>query len=273
MTRLVLLAALAAVASGTPRVFAFWYGWYGTPAQDGAWKHWDHGVLPSWRQEERALFPSEGVAFLPPHDIHAPFYPASGPYSSRNTTRVALQMQDMAAAGIGVAVVSWWGRVGVSTGDTQGVVNDLVPIVLEAAAAAGISVALHLEPYPGRCIDSIREDLVFLARYSAHSAMLSEGGRMVVFAYDSYHLQKEEWQTLLTPGGSKTVRGSELDVFVIGLWLDAQHGEEGAAAGFDGLYSYFASDGFSYGSSTANWGRMARFCEERGLLFGAWARS
>ena len=37
-------------------------------------------------------------------------------------------------------------------------------------------------------------------------------------------------------------------------------------SGFDGAYSYFASEGFSYGSSTKHWKSMVFFCEAYGRL-------
>lgn len=58
---------------------------------------------------------------------------------------------------------------------------------------------------------------------------------------------------------------AHLDCFVLGLWLEAGHGQDLAAAGFDGFYTYFASDGFSFGSSSRNWPRMCSFARERGL--------
>jgi glycoprotein endo-alpha-1,2-mannosidase len=52
---------------------------------------------------------------------------------------------------------------------------------------------------------------------------------------------------------------------VLGLWLDAPHGEALAAGGFDGFYTYFASDGFSFGATSGNWRRMCSFARGAGL--------
>jgi glycoprotein endo-alpha-1,2-mannosidase len=71
---------------------------------------------------------------------------------------------------------------------------------------------------------------------------------------------------LLVPGGDVTVRGTALDALFIGLWLDGAHGKDLKEAGFDGAYSYFASEGFSYGSSVAHWKTMVTFCNAYGLL-------
>src|SRR5438552_13074300 len=96
--RLLLLSlalALALPASSAARPLApvsiFYYPWYGTPAQDGAYDHWQQ----QWH--------------LPPADIASNFYPARGPYSSGNPTVVAGQMREIAAAGIAEVVSSWWG--------------------------------------------------------------------------------------------------------------------------------------------------------------------
>lgn len=59
--------------------------------------------------------------------------------------------------------------------------------------------------------------------------------------------------------GQSTIRGTHYDCLVIGLWLDRPHGEQLHAAGFDGIYSYFASDGFSYGATTAHWKSMCDY--------------
>jgi len=51
-----------------------------------------------------------------------------------------------------------------------------------------------------------------------------------------------------------------------GEWRDSTAGLW-KQAGFDGAYTYFAADGFTYGATAANWPRMAAFCRRHGLLF------
>ena len=68
-------SATAAAAAAAPpvvsfaegrAVHAFFYLWYGTPEQDGEWRHWDHSVLPHWTKSVQAQFPPEGaVAWRP----------------------------------------------------------------------------------------------------------------------------------------------------------------------------------------------------------------
>jgi glycoprotein endo-alpha-1,2-mannosidase len=41
------------VASAALGVGAFYYVWYGTPAVDGAFMHWNHSILPHWSADVR----------------------------------------------------------------------------------------------------------------------------------------------------------------------------------------------------------------------------
>jgi glycoprotein endo-alpha-1,2-mannosidase len=299
------LAAFAASAGAEDErarrddVLAFFYLWYGTPLVDGKWSHWDHQVLEHWTPEVRAKHSaSAGVKFKPPHDIHAPFYPERGPYSSRDGAVMRAQFAEMRSAGISTAVISWWGRPdGSSAGDSQGVLTDgLVPGVLDAAAEAGVTVALHLEPYAGRSAESVALDLKYLCeRYFSHGAVARDArtGRPLLFVYDSYHIAAEGWARLLKRGGdlSAAVRGAAraaegasagagadagagagaaaapCDAHFIGLWLNAGDGRDLRDGGFDGAYSYFATDSFSHGSSPSNWPAMATFLRQSGMDF------
>jgi glycoprotein endo-alpha-1,2-mannosidase len=61
-----------------------------------------------------------GGSFSPPNNLHCPFYPHLGPYSSSNPQVISQHMKELRDAGVNVLVVSWWGphwRKG--THDTQ----------------------------------------------------------------------------------------------------------------------------------------------------------
>jgi glycoprotein endo-alpha-1,2-mannosidase len=123
-------APVGPAAGPTARdVAVFYYPWYGTPARDGDWQHWQqHGNSP-------------------PAQLASDYFPARGPYSSSDPAVVAAQMHEIAAAGIRTVIVSWWGPGSVEA--------DRLPAVAAAARAEGLRVALHLEPYGGRTPDSL----------------------------------------------------------------------------------------------------------------------
>merc|ERR1712166_1160448 len=109
-----------------------------------------------------------------------------------------------------------------------------------------------MEPYPGRSVDSFRQDVFSLtSRYGTSSSWFRINDRRTYYIYDSYQIPSKQWRTILSKnddGG--TLRGTDDDGFFIGLWLDRNGGHEAKSSGFDGTYSYFGSDGFTYGSTT-----------------------
>jgi glycosyl hydrolase family 99 len=133
---LLLVPAAGARLDSSPRTAIFFYPWWGTPARDGAWEHWQQ------------------KGHTPPDDIASAYYPARGAYSSSDPAILAAQMRDIERAGIGEVVTSWWGR-----GSPE---DERLPAVLRAAHAAGLAVAAHLEPYDGRTIASTALDIRYL---------------------------------------------------------------------------------------------------------------
>jgi hypothetical protein len=69
------------------------------------------------------------------------------------------------------------------------------------------------------------------------------------YVYDSYKIAPEEWSKLLSENGEKTVRNTELDALYIGLWVEEKDSAFFNTSGFDGFYTYFASEGFVFGST------------------------
>ncbi|KAH8071920.1 glycoprotein endo-alpha-1,2-mannosidase-like protein [Aureococcus anophagefferens] len=181
------------------------------------------------------------------------FYPALGPYSSRSADTLDTHFAQMAAAGIDAAVLSWTGRPDAeAVSDTQGV------------------------PYEGRHPTSVRRDLEYLV--GAYGDALhrmprrpcgDEPALPVVYVYDAYHNTKEDWAELLCPGGARSIRGTAHDVVAIATLLDA-HARERALVDegcFDGFYTYFATEGFTFGSTARNWAQLATWARERNLHF------
>ncbi len=187
---LLALAAFPAGAQAAARTSIFYYPWYGTPTRDSGWEHW---VAP-------------GGSSL---DIASNYFPARGLYSSSDYRIVTAQMREIAAAGVSEVVSSWWG---------WGSPEDVrLPLVMRAARMAGLSVAIHLEPYPGRTIDTVEADI----------AHLESLGISRFFVYRPFDIDEADWAALRDRLGA-------------GVQLYAQTSLAGraAAARFDGLYTY-----------------------------------
>lgn len=234
------------------RVIAFYYGWYGNPQTDGAFEHWNHPVAIK-----------NGRSFPGGEDIGSNFYPQAGCYSVHDPQTLERQMRELRAAGVGVLCSSWWGE-GSST-------DKILLRLLDAAARHGLKVNIHIEPFPGRNASSTRQAIVYLIdTYGQHPAFhrgKEFGGRPVFFVYDSYLTPAAEWAQVLAPHGTNTLRNTRYDAAIIGLWVKEHDGEFMTAGHFDGFYTYFAADGFTYGSTPAHWRALNDFARRTGKSF------
>lgn len=87
------------------------------------------------------------------------------------------------------------------------------------------------------------------------------------YVYDSYLLPADDWARLLTPDGDLSVRKTPADALFLSLYLDRTSEPFITAAGFDGIYTYFASNGFTDGSRSSSWQRLAAWAASHSLLF------
>ena len=173
-----------------PITAAFYYPWFGNPTHDGVYDHWQQN------------------GHAPDADLASAYYPSRGAYSSSDPSVLDGQMREIERAQIGEIVVSWWGR-GSST-------DERLPGVIAAARAHSIEVAAHLEPYAGRTIASIGEDIAYLRTL----------GITDVFVYHATDFPAAAWQPLTST--------------LSGVRLFAQTALAGYAktAGFQGVYTY-----------------------------------
>ncbi|MER7890099.1 hypothetical protein ABTX15_09775 [Micromonospora sp. NPDC094482] len=219
------VAPLAATASN---VHIFYYSWYGNPSVAGSYRHWPQG------------------GHTPPQDIGANFYPTLGAYDSGDPVAVRRHMAWIRDAGVGVLVHSWWG---------QGSYEDnLTPTVLDAAAAYGLRVAWHLEPYAGRTAASTVADINYLHnRYGSHPAFhrdAAHGNRAPFYVFES--LRIADWSPLAQVRDTSIVLAQTTDTTKV--------------AHFGGMYTY---DGIA-GATAPGWASASAFCRANGLV---WAPS
>lgn len=253
-----LFSSAASFAQGdppaSPEGHVFYYGWYGNPETDGSWRAWNHHIF---------LRDGLGPAYTPPEDIGANFYPADGLYSSNNREDVARQMRQIKQAGCTVIAATWWG--------VDHYTDRSLDVLFDEAAEHGLQVCFHIEPFAGRNAATVREALVYLLdKYGSHPALYrsaAAGDRPLIYLYDSYLSPASDWATIFQPDGANTIRDTGYDVAAIALWVKQDEEAFMLEGGFDGFYTYFATDGFTYGSTPVNWPRLARWAKEHGLLF------
>ncbi|HEY2667689.1 MAG TPA: hypothetical protein VGK51_12700 [Actinomycetota bacterium] len=186
--------------SGPGKVGVFYYPWYGTPTSTGTgWKHWDQG------------------GHTPPYDIGSSYYPARGPYASTDPAVVDAQMAELAGAGVNQVIVSWWG---------QGTYEDqALAVVQNAAAAHGLEVAIHLEPYGTRHTTGLSDVSYLVAK-----------GIKVFYAYQATIENSSFWAAI-------RAQNANITLFANGSPSYTKGGQGGLInfallGGFDGIYTY-----------------------------------
>jgi hypothetical protein len=210
-----LAASARPTAQGAPIVSAFYYPWFATTIVDGSYAH--------WAQDGHS----------PPNDIASVYYPALGVYSSDDPGVLGDQMKEIERAGIDQIAVSWWGRGSVE--------DQRLPAVIQAAQTHGISIAAHIEPYNGRSVASVGNDIAYLETL----------GIRTFYIYQAFTLPPASWAPLNDQLRADGVTTYGQTAFV----------GQAVAGHFTGIYTY----------DIVTWtaGKFARLCQEahkHGLL-------
>lgn len=111
------------------------------------------------------------------------FHPTLGRYSSDQRSTVGTHIKEMKYAGLGAAIISWWGR-GEQHEDTR------VPLLLRQSAKLGFHIAPYYEPAgqsPTPTTDQISSDLSYLHGYVDRfpGSFLTVRGKPVIFVYNA----------------------------------------------------------------------------------------
>jgi glycoprotein endo-alpha-1,2-mannosidase len=198
VTGLCILALLAcyflSIASGAHaegvarQVLAFYYGWYGSPAITGIWRHWE-GVNPNAR-----------------HMDNSTDFPDHGAYDSHDPAIVDRQVEAARAVGVTGFIASWWGR---DSFEDRG-----MPLLLAAANKHNFAISAYCEKIAGedaasRIKSAVADIDYLLARYGSEKAWLRAGGKPVLFIYGRalHELSPADWQEVTAqvrrdnPGG------------------------------------------------------------------------
>ena len=107
-------------------------------------------------------------------------------------------------------------------------IDPIFPKLLDAANEEDLKIAFHIEPYKGRKVVTLRENLKYIVdKYGDHPALFKteRHGKLVpvYYIYDSYLIPFKEWSRLLSKNGELSIRGTELDGFFLGLLIELKH--------------------------------------------------
>ncbi|XP_014251090.1 glycoprotein endo-alpha-1,2-mannosidase [Cimex lectularius] len=230
------------------KIHAFYYSWYRNEKEDGIWKHW-------FATDKYPGRPSE---------FRTAYYPRLGFYSSHNKSVIDIHMMQMKKAGIGVAIVSW---------EPHDPKEILMKTILDTADKYTIKIALHWKNTIE--INQIITNLnIFIDTFGQHNALYrikraSKDDKFlpVIYIFDPFIEDPITWSSYLNPNGNRTIRNSQFDAIFLGLLSSVQNRIDIKQAHFDGFYTYFATNGFTYGSSWRNWKTLGQFADKNGLIF------
>jgi glycoprotein endo-alpha-1,2-mannosidase len=100
---------------------------------------------------------------------------------------------------------------------------------------------------------SLKKDIEYInEKYGDHPAFYKYNNKPLYYVYDSYLIKDYEWAKVFKKNGESSIRGTKNDCIVISLYLGTQYDDFIIKSGFDGIYTYFASIGFTYGSTPSN---------------------
>lgn len=244
-------------AQQIPHSVCFYYNWYGSKAIDGDNYHWKHPVMPENDKDTTSkIFQGDG-------DIGANYYPKLGEYSCADSLVIKKHMQQMASAGFSIVAVTWLGK--------DDYTYKSLSLIFKYAVQSNLKICFQIEPCVRKTALSTVKEISFVIDYFGKEPAFyrdEKTNKPMFFVYDSYMIDAGEWNKLLSYTSDELLfRRTKYDSDVIGLFCWKEDTAFFQKAGFDGIYTYFASRGFTYGANPDNWKYLKSFADGLHLKF------
>ncbi len=186
----------------TPKVAAFYYGWWGNTTDytqtgainvtdDAQWRHWD------------------GPNMNPPETFSSPFTPTMGLYDSADPELIEYHLREAERVGIDAFVVSYWGHGGFEWD------NFVTMLQVADYINSNVSLSLYFEIFMQGLSEKsdedasaiIHEQFNFLYDFiteSPHQDVLwYEDGKPVLFVYVTQAVSPNVWENVTSELGDK----------------------------------------------------------------------
>lgn len=199
--------------------------------------------------------------------LNVAFYPELGIYNCTEEI-IEQHFRHLNHTGIGVIIFSWFPNRWSST--------NLLVAMFKLAKDYQLKISFALEHHPDRTVHRIREEIKFIidefSHYESFNRMYDYERKHlfpVFYLKDTHNtgIDESDWRELLGYKQSESVRHTKYD----GIFLNHITTKESLAssrrAGFDGLFSYSASNGYTYASTWKNWQHISRFAEQYKMIF------
>ena len=252
----------------------FYYPWYGNIKNDGKYIHWNHDILPHWNENVNKQY-KIGKEYDPNYDeIGANYYPYLGTYSSKDINVIRQHFKWLLSVNVTVIIASWHSPNNDAIfAEKDKITTNNLDILFQVANEYDIKICIHMEPYDNRNAETTYKDIEYVinkyGKLKGFYRSKKHNNKHIFYVYDSYKMNNNQWKQLFINKNSEYyIRNNEnLDHIFLGLYLDKKSESHLINSGFDGFYTYFASNAFTFGSNPNNWEYIYKWSIDNNLLF------
>lgn len=233
------------------QVWILYYSSYANIENDDHWGDW------RFRHHEY-----EKNFHEPPDEIPSCYYPKEGIYSSHNESLIEKHMSMIKSANIDAIVVPWYGPEHndiILLSNITGFTDQTMQLLMKYAAKNELKIIPMIPNYQKRNASIVLKDLeYFEQKYSNNEAIYKcQNNKPLVFIYDIQNFA-DAAEVINTKASTFEFIGSGVNY---NDFLEAF--EDGAV----GYITFFAAEGFSWSSTAENWPFMAKFSNQKNILF------
>ena len=231
------------------QVWCLYVGDYGNIITNN---HWGH-----WRIRANKYY---GDYYEPPGKIATPLFPQLGLYSSHDITTLRYHCNQMKSIGIDSIILQWWGinKSEEIVENTEGYSDKTFSLLLNIVKEYDLKVGIQIQPYTDRNEESINNDIKYiLEKYSNHESYLKLNSKPVIIIYEPHGIENI----------FNISKQFNLKTFLIATIVEREHIGVALEDGFEGIFTFFASEAFTWSSNVSNWKKISNECNERNLLF------
>lgn len=193
------------------------------------------------------------------------FYPELGIYNCSQEV-VSDHFKQINKTGIGVILFSW---------SEVHVPLDLMEKIFTEATKYQLKISFVLEHYPGRVVKEIRKqiELIFdkFARHESFNRIYDKERKRhlpVFYIKNTHHsgIHEVNWRELFGKQ-STSLRKTQYDAIFLNHITTKESLASSKRSGFDGFFSYSASNGETYASTWKHWHHISQFADQYKMLF------
>lgn len=198
----------------------------------------------------------------PPEEIPSRYYPQEGIYSSHNESLIEKHLSLIQSTNIDSIIVPWFGqkRNDIKLNDNvTGFTDYTMKLLMKHASKYDLKIIPMIPNYEKRNASSVLEDLeYFEIHYSRNEATYKcQNNKPLVFIYDIQNFED-----------AAEVINSKISSFeFVGSGIKYDDFLEAFEDGVIGYITFFASEGFTWGSTAENWPQMSKFANQKNILF------